>query len=205
MTHPQLPRRLDYYALLQEAEHNELDVERNEDEVAAINSNDITKEHFKRSNKLENDFLNAIANIMTRNGKQKWATLLAEVENPFFRATRKHRTCKKEMVPLLVTACAGEREKEKLELTNALIVDWFIQMKKVRLPKNGKECPWYAPSSQNMQLRTFLSHMNKTYGWPWKQSDFTGWDGCLNGVMKELYNQRYEKWVSWCNDSNILY
>ena len=31
MTHPPLPRRLDYYALLQEAKHNELDVERNED------------------------------------------------------------------------------------------------------------------------------------------------------------------------------
>ena len=38
------PKRLDYNALLQEAELNELDVERNEDEVAAINSNDITKD-----------------------------------------------------------------------------------------------------------------------------------------------------------------
>ena len=85
--------------------------------------------------------------------------------------------------------------KPKQELVNALLIDWQIDLKMEKKPKH-QECPYYQPDSQNVGLRTFLSHMKKTYGWVWEQKNFTKWDGCLNGVMTEVYEQRYKKYVS---------
>ena len=64
---------------------------------------------------------------VTKDGKQKWEHLLVEVENSNYRKTRKSN--KKETVPLLIVACAGVYDQAKLELTNALLIDWQIDLK----------------------------------------------------------------------------
>ena len=96
-------------------------------------------------------------------------------------------------------ACAGPFKHDKLELTNALLIDWQVDLKMEKKPSNEDDCPFYQPSSQNVGFRTFLAHMKKTHGWIWENKNFTKWDGCLNGVLKELYSQRYAKYVSRIN------
>ena len=108
---------------------------------------------------------------VTKDGKQKWEHLLVEVENSNYRKTRKSN--KKETVPLLIVACAGVYDQAKLELTNALLIDWQIDLKMEKTPKGEDACPFYQPSSQNVGFCTFLVHMKKTHGWIWVHKDFT--------------------------------
>ena len=44
-------------------EDNEAEVERDPESSIALSSNDISKKHFRKANKMEESFLNAIANV----------------------------------------------------------------------------------------------------------------------------------------------
>ena len=57
------PTEIDHSALLIEGERNEEQVERDENNQKALRSHDISKKHYRRANKMEESFLNGIANV----------------------------------------------------------------------------------------------------------------------------------------------
>ena len=99
------------------------------------------------------------------------------------------------MVPLAFIICSGRRDKRKIQLANAMLVDINVHLKMKR-PNKGKKCPYYMPSSQNQKLRSFLGRMNSYYDWNIGESDLKGFRGSLNGVMQELYAKREKEFVS---------
>ena len=127
-----------------------------------------------------------------KDGTLKWASLLEEVENPNYRDTRASRF-RMQKVPVAIVAVAGDKNHEKRDLVNAMLVDWQIDLKMVGRPKGGKQCDYYAPSTQNTNLSTFLGHTTKNYAWQWKRKDFDNFPGCLNSVLVETYGQRLKE------------
>ena len=64
-------------------------------------------------------------------------------------------------------------------------------------------CPFYQPSTQNVELRTFFAHMARTHNWQFNENDLKGFTGSLDAVIAELYDQRLKKYVSFY-DINIV-
>ena len=95
-------------------------------------------------------------------------------------------------IPLAFLAVAGPKTQEKKELANAMLVDWQIDLKMQKKPKEKKKCEYYAPSTQNANLRTFFAHMNKNHNWQWTLKDFSNFPGCLNSMIGEIYDQRLD-------------
>ena len=54
----------------------EKSVIRTDSKSIAISSCDVTEQHFKRKNKMENSFIDGIGSVYTKDGKQKWAYML---------------------------------------------------------------------------------------------------------------------------------
>ena len=131
------------------------------------------------------------------NGEQKWASLLVKVPNERRTATRAGQE-RSEEVPWAFVVVAGEITQEKLELTNAMLCDWQVDLTMKKKPKAGgtKTCPYYSPSSQNKMLRTFYAHMKREYDWRYIKNNFKGWKGCVDGVLAEIYDQRLKQYVS---------
>ena len=75
-----------------------------------------------------------------------------------------------------------------------MTVDWQIKLKKKKDVEEG-ECPFYHTNTQNTELRVFFGYMKKTYDWNVKEDDLKGFDGCLAGVMAEVYDQRLKEYV----------
>ena len=49
-----------------------------------------------------------------------------------------------------------------------------------------------------MKLRGFLSRLKTRYGWQMSYADdFRGYEGSLSAVLKQLYREREQKWVSY--------
>lgn len=67
-------------------------------------------------------------------------------------------------------------------------VDWKINLKKNHL-KMDEVCLYYHPSTQNVELRTVLGHMNKMHNWQFSEKYFSGYKGNLSGVVQEFYEQ----------------
>ena len=141
------------------------------------------------------------------NGQQKWAKFLAKVENDWYSESVAGRD-RSEYVPYAFVAMSGDVTQVKLELTNAMLCDWQVNLVLKRQPKAGgdKSCPYYNPSTQNKMLRTFYAHMKKEHGWQYTENSFKGWKGCVDGVLAEIYAQWLEKYVSSSmkNQSSIL-
>ena len=134
----------------------------------------------------------------TKDGHQVYAEVLKPVENPFGGRN------KAEYIPHLFVLCSGPMDSKKRDLANRTVVDWQLRLKKKKL-KKGK-CPWYAPSSQNVERRTFLSRMARDYEWQWNENNLSGFDGCLDSVIASTYAAREKEWVSFnSNHYFILY
>ncbi len=67
-------------------------------------------------------------------------------------------------------------------------------MKKTKY-KEG-ECPFYQPSCQNIELWTLISKLKSKYDFHYTLSNFKRYSGSLGSVLKTLYAQRLEEWVS---------
>ena len=64
--------------------------------------------------------------------------------------------------------------------------------------KNGEEvkvCPYYSPSTQNLELRTLLAKLKDQHNFRFVLRDFNNFEGSLRGVMAAVYRQRYEEWL----------
>ena len=99
---------------------------------------------------------------------------------------------------------SGQRSNEKRDLANQALRDWQVDLKK-KVPKKGKKrmkngeevkvCPYYSPSTQNLELRTLLAKLKDQYNFRFVLRDFNNFEGSLGGVMAAVYRQRYEEWV----------
>ena len=132
---------------------------------------------------------------MDKDGNQKWGSLLVEIPNPNKTYSRAGMG-RKELVPKAFVIVSGQKTREKIELCNAMLCDWQVELKIVKKPKKGKTCPYYALETQNTNIRAFYSHMRKEYGWDFTEHNFKGWKGCLDGVLEEVYGQRLKEYVS---------
>ena len=214
---------LDLGAQLREVEENERNVQRSDGALKALDNKGVSLKHWKRANQTEQSFLDGLTKVGTFfaflyfvvicscnstlyfavvitvdvNGKMKWEKLLKEVPNP-------NRTCSRvgsersDYVPLAYVAGSGPITQVKLELVNAMLCDWQVDLVMKKKPKEGSDrsCPYYSPSTQNQMLRTFYAHMAKHHGWKYTESNFKGWKGCVDGVLGEIYAQRLKVYVS---------
>ena len=104
---------------------------------------------------MEKSFKKGLAAVVTDDGKQKWAYMLEEVPNPNYVPGNGTET-----VPRALVSVSGHVSQPKLMLANAMVVDWQVDLKKVMVGPNDK-FPYYQPSSQATELRTFFAHMKK--------------------------------------------
>jgi len=169
----------------------EQNVERTKEESAALVASDITKKHSKRASKLEDSFVQALSGIYTNQGKQKWNFMLKSVKNPQFVVGNGSPE-----VPFAFPSVAGIPTRKKLHLANAMICDWQLNLRKKGVVKDG-ECPYYQPSTQNVELRTFFGHMSKHHDWQFSDNELKGFEGSLYGCIQEMYAQRLEEFVSF--------
>ena len=173
-------------------------VEKDSSTLVAMTSHDVTMKHATRTNKLELSFISTLSSITNGEGVLKWAEQLKEVDNPNFIPS----TSSSEKVPKLFLLLAGAKTRVKKQLCNAAIVDWQLDMKKEKV-KEG-DIPFKQPSTQNVEIRAFFAHMAKQYGWVWKDKDFKGFEGALNGVLTKLYKERQEEFVSKERNANDI-
>ena len=118
-----------------------------------------------------------------------------DVPNPnkTFSRVGMHRS---DTVPKAFVVVAGQKTQKKLELCNAMLCDWQLDLQMAKKPSKGKICPYYAPATQNKDLRVFYSHMRKNHSWLFTEHDFKNWKGCLDGLLTERYAQRLGEYVS---------
>ena len=120
--------------------------------------------------------------------------MLVEVPNPFFTGLN---TDQAEMVPLAFTEVAGTKTPLKLQLANAMLVDWQLNDKKsTSESKNFSGCPYYQPSTNNSRIRSFFGFMSKYHDWKFTTGCFVNFEGCLSGVISTIYEQRRIEFVS---------
>ena len=176
---------------MKEIQGIENEVERSQTEKEAMESLDVTIHHHKRQNKLEDALVQGLAKIKNREGKQKWEAMLVPVPNRYYIPGRKYSA---QNVPRFFDLLSGDKTPSKTQMANSLLVDFSLKHKKRRF-KEG-DCPWYSPVTQSTELRVMLAHMTKNYGWQYTELDFKGFEGCLNGVLQTMYEQRLKEWVS---------
>ena len=136
--------------------------------------------------------------VVTVDGKQKWAHLLKKVKNPYYNPIINGRRGI-QYVPLILVEMGGAPTPEKQALANKALVEWMVSVKKKNADKldDTKVCPFYQPSTQNLQLRTFMSVLKDNYNFNYTLSDFKKIDGSLAGALAKFYAQRAEKYVSF--------
>ena len=89
---------------------------------------------------------------------------------------------------------AGPVTGEKRALCNAALVDWQVNVRKKKIPRNG--CPFYSPSSTNTNVRVFFATTKNEYEWQLTLDHMSGFPGSLAAVLKTLYAKRALEWVS---------
>ena len=181
----------DLYSYMHEVAENEKNVERSSSEIKAMSNLDVTQKHHRRQNRTIQSFLHGAGGVVDTNGNPKWGTMFEEVDNPNHIQLQ---TGSMEKVPRCFVALSGPITPQKRQLVNAICKDWQMRLKKTRF-KDG-ECPWYAPGCQNAEFRAFLAVMARRHDWRYVESDFRHFEGCMNGAMKALYEERHEEWVS---------
>ena len=96
-----------------------------------------------------------------------------------------------------VFVALAQRTNATKVLANNILCEWQIQLK-MKKPNQETKCPWYQPAVQSMRLRGFLSRLKTRYGWQMSyEDDFRGYEGSLSAVLKQLYREREQKWVSY--------
>ncbi len=121
---------------------------------------------------------------------QVWKEMLVPIKNPF----HQDRFSKEEYIPRILYEMSGPRNRKKKDLANRVLVDWQCSTRRKKV-KEG-ECPFYQPATQNIQLRTFMAKLKDCYSFEFSLVDFKKFKGSLGSVVKELYSQRLEEWVS---------
>ena len=118
----------------------------------------------------------------------RYKDLLKPVKNPFKKGASD--------IPLLFKEVSGRdsTDKEAMSLANRAFVDWVRVHRKVRTRPG--QCPWYSPSSTMTAIRSLFSFLNGQCGWVVCYDDFKNFDGCLENVLKKLFEERQEEWVS---------
>lgn len=200
---------MDPFAILDNLQRLSETVVRDNSEVVALNSKGMTSDHFSRGCRIVQSFLSGIGNMgkclfevivtdtwfvlalltlyeVTKEGTQVYQELLKPVDMV--------RRGQKLEVPAIVKLLAGEVDDTKVMIANRALVDWQLGLKLVKPNKSG--CPWYAPTTQATDLRTFFAKMQKEYGWKLNEANFKGFDGCVHAVMAEAFQQREREWVS---------
>ena len=204
---------MDAATMLQNLERLNETVERSSSEAVALGSKGMTQDHYSRGDRIVNSFLTGIGNIgkclsnvdmihlsllviltlilskVTKQGDQVYKELLKPVA-----LTRRGQ---KKQVPAIVKLLAGEIDDTKLMIANRALVDWQVSLKLVKPKREG--CPWYAPTTQATDYRTFFGRMNKEYGWQFNEAHFKNFEGCVDAVMAEAFQQREREWVSFLN------
>ena len=137
-------------------------------------------------------FVSNYSSLDDKNGNQKWGKVLKAVENPNFNY---FDADSQKYVPLCFVICSGRREKKKIHLANAMLVDYTLKLQMKR-PNKDKSCPYYKPSSQNVKLRTLFGRLSNYHGWEMGEGDFKGFKGALSGVLQEIYAKREKEFVS---------
>lgn len=103
------------------------------------------------------------------------------VDNLFRRGLQK--------IPLLYKIHSGhpETDMEAIELVNCVMVDWVLVYKKVWV-KDG-ECLYYNPSSTMTAICSLFAYLTKACGWVIGYDDLKGFDGALDAVLQDLFNE----------------
>lgn len=96
----------------------------------------------------------------------------------------------------LSDVCSGPKTPDKVDLANKVVVTWQLDFKKKR-PSADSECPYYSPASTNGQLRIFFAALKSQYGWEIGMEDLSNFKGSLTATLKDLYNEREVKYVSY--------
>ena len=91
---------------------------------------------------------------------------------------------------------SGSPTNAKKALINAALVDWQVSVRKKKNVDEKKECPFYAPSTQNLDLRTFFGVLKDRYNFQYKQREFNKFEGSLGGVLMQLFQARVKEWGS---------
>ena len=119
--------------------------------------------------------------------------MLALVKNPFKRGGPTK-------IPVLFTLPSGilpETDPDTVDLVNRVMVDWVRVHRKIRPLKQGSSNPFYSPSSQMTSLRQLFAFLSTTCGWVIGLDDLKGFDGCLNSVLSNLFDERQDLYVSF--------
>jgi len=124
----------------------------------------------------------------------KFQALVKTVPNPFRRGGP-------EEIPNVFVVCSGPKTPDKVDLANKVVVTWQLDFKKKR-PSADSECPYYSPASTNGQLRIFFAALKSQYGWEIGMEDLSNFKGSLTATLKDLYNEREVKYVSYLWHSN---
>ena len=96
-----------------------------------------------------------------------------------------------------VFVALAQRTNATKVLANKILCEWQIQLK-MKQPNPETKCPWYQPVVQNMRFHGFLSRLKTRYGRQMSYADdFRGYEGSLSAVLKQLYREREQKWVSY--------
>ena len=77
---------------------------------------------------MENSFIAGIESVYTKDGKQKWAYMLEQVENPNYAPGNSSS----KTIPRAFVAVARNMTRAKLMLCNAMTVDHQVNLKRIR-------------------------------------------------------------------------
>lgn len=122
---------------------------------------------------------------------QVWKEMLVMVDNPFPSLGSEEKV---DQIPRILIAISGEKDVRKQELANRVFCCWQVRLKKVKY--GPKDCPFYQPSCQNAELRTFIGRLKSRYNFQFVLGDFNHFPGSLGSVLKALYAKRLDEWVS---------
>ena len=121
--------------------------------------------------------------------------MLKKVKNPFHNRFLGNSS---PYVHRIFVEMSGRPTNDKKALINQALVDWQVALrKKKEVADEEKECPFYQPSTQNLELRTFFGVMKDHYNFHYVLKDFNKFQGSLGGVLSKLYQARVQKYVSF--------
>ena len=120
--------------------------------------------------------------------------MLKKVRNPF------HNRYIGESTPFIhriFVEMSGTPSNAKKALIKQTLVDWQVSVKKKKENIDETiECPFYSPSTQNLELHTFISVMKDFYNFQYLLRNINKSEGSLGGMLKKLYQSRVVKYVS---------
>ena len=105
-------------------------------------------------------------------GEQVYADLLKPVIQ--------EKLGQQQVCPALIQILAGDFDGTMVMIANRALVHWQLGLKMVKPGPGG--CPWYAPTTQSVDYRTFFGRMRKDYGWKLNEGHFKGCQGFITHI-----------------------